>query len=489
MSTAAPSGAQQPATSLGCAGCGWTAPALAPFALSCPAARPGDDVDHVIVRRLEAAAGPFPAGGEISPGDVNPYVRYRRLFHAWHVARSIGWTDEDYVALVGRLDAAVAGVDGHGFRVTPFARSEALSVRLGFSGRGGVWVKDETGNVSGSHKARHLFGTLLELEVEAARAGHGAPREAAVGRMPPPAAEPPPLAIASCGNAALAAAVVAQAARRTLDVFVPADAPAPVVARLRDLGARITVCEREPGVPGDPTVHALHRAIAAGAVPFTCQGNLNGLAIEGGETLGWEIASTIGRPDGPARLDRLVVQVGGGALASSCFVAFEDARRLGLPVDLPRLDTVQTRGAFPLARAFEGVRTRVDEGESVDAAVAFAARHRAAFMWPWEEPPHSVAHGIIDDETYDWQAVVRGMLVSGGTPVVVDEATLEEANTLAREATGIDVDHTGSSGLAGLLALVRAGGIDPDETVGVLFTGIRRSDGETADEAPPAAPH
>ena len=32
------------------------------------------------------------------------------------------------------------------------------------------------------------------------------------------------------------------------------------------------------------------RELAAGAIPFTCQGNLNGLAIEGGETLGFELA-------------------------------------------------------------------------------------------------------------------------------------------------------------------------------------------------------
>jgi threonine synthase len=427
----------------------------------------------VIVRRLEpaAAVGPFP-GAEAADGaaPVNPYVHCRRLFHAWHVARAIGWTDAAYVALVERLDAAVAAVDGHGFRVTPFARSGALSDRLGFSARGGIWVKDETGNVSGSHKARHLFGTLLELEVERARRGDG--------RATDPAVEPP-FAIASCGNAALAAAVVARAAGRAIDVFVPTDAPRPVVARLRELGARIAVCERELGVPGDPTVHALGRALAAGSIPFTCQGNLNGLAIEGGETLGWELAAAVGRDAGPARLDRLVVQVGGGALASSAIAAFEDARAVGLPIGLPRLDTVQTRGAFPLARAFERARERVQAGESIETAVAFAARHRSAFMWPWEEPPHSIAHGILDDETYDWQAVVRGMLATGGSPVVVDEATLEEANALAREATGIDVDHTGSSGLAGLLALVRAGEVRPDENVAILFTGVvRRSDGE-----------
>jgi threonine synthase len=530
VDSSAAAGPERPATSLACAGCGWVASTAAPLPLSCPAARPGDDIDHVIVRRLGRGAGPFPgadpspaadpsaaAGPLAADGSPNPYVRYRRLFHAWHVARSIGWTDAEYVALVERLDAAVAAVDGHGFRTTPFARSAVLSERLGFSPRGGVWVKDETGNVSGSHKARHLFGTLLQLEVEAARVGHNPPAARAerpgtilsASTLPRPAPpEPPPFAIASCGNAALAAAVVARAAGRVIDVFVPADADPAVVARLRDLRARIAVCERRPGVPGDPTVHALERALAAGAIPFTCQGNLNGLAIEGGETLGWELVSAIGRPGGPARLDRLVVQVGGGALASSCFAAFEDARAVGHPVDLPRLDTVQTRGAFPLARAFERVRARLEAGESIEAAVAFAAHHRSAFMWPWEEAPHSVAHGILDDETYDWLAVVRAMLASGGTPVVVDEATLEEANALAREATGIDVDHTGSAGLAGLMALARASALDPDETVGVLFTGVVRRPGDGAgaggrsaassaeagrvarsDEATPAASH
>jgi threonine synthase len=95
-------------------------------------------------------------------------------------------------------------------------------------------------------------------------------------------------------------------------------------------------------------------------------------------------------------------------------------------------------------------------------------------MWPWVETPHSVAHGILDDETYDWQAVVAGMLRTGGAPIVVDEATLHAANDLARASTGIDVDHTGSSGLAGLLQLARSGALKPDENVVVVFSGITR---------------
>ena len=95
-------------------------------------------------------------------------------------------------------------------------------------------------------------------------------------------------------------------------------------------------------------------------------------------------------------------------------------------------------------------------------------------MWPWESEPKSIAHGILDDETYDWLAIMRAMWATGGFPVVVSEETLIEANTLARAATGINVDHTGSSGFAGALHLYRAGGIEAHETVAVLFTGVRR---------------
>ena len=95
-------------------------------------------------------------------------------------------------------------------------------------------------------------------------------------------------------------------------------------------------------------------------------------------------------------------------------------------------------------------------------------------MWPWETEPHSIAHGILDDETYDWLAVVEAMLTSGGRPVVVGEEALIRANAVAVETTGIPVDPTGSAGLAGLLELRRLGVIAPNARVAVLFTGIVR---------------
>jgi len=443
-------------TSVVCAGCGHVASPDEPYPFRCPNASPGDDIDHVLARELDPTHVGFPDDGE-----PNPFVRYRELFHPYHLGRRHGLSDGDYVDLVERLDKAVAEVDGRGFSVTPFLRSDALSEHLGFSREGGVWVKDETGNVSGSHKARHLMGVMVHLLVAEQ-----------VGLVD---GDRPDLAIASCGNAALAAAVVARAAERTLNVFVPTWADPKVLASLEELGAHIEVCPREEGMAGDPAYLGLKEALAAGALPFTVQGGDNGLAIEGGETLGYEMISSLVSTD--ATLTGLVVQVGGGALASSCIRAFEDAALLEAPAALPKVDTVQTRGAYPLKRAYDLLLERIGEPESPAAIVEgmrYARTHRSEFMWPWEEEPKSIAIGILDDETYDWADVVSGMLATDGSALVVSEETLAEANALGRDATGIDVDPTGSAGLAGLLELVRNGQVASNERIAVLFTGTRR---------------
>lgn len=430
------------ASTLVCAGCGWAAPPPEElrYPFRCPRAGRGD-TDHVVTRKLDSFRIEFVRGD-----DPNPFIRHRELLHSWHLARRRGQSDAAYVELVRALDAAIARVDGHGFRTTPFGPAKALGEHLGLE----VWAKDETGNVSGSHKARHLMGIMLYLQVIERR-------------------EKPPLAIASCGNAALAAAVIARAADRALQVFVPTDAEPAVLERLQALGAEITTCPRQPEVRGDPCVHRFHEAVAGGALPFCCQGNENGLTIEGGETLAYEMISQLGTTS----LDHVVIQVGGGALASAVIQAFRLAHRAGWLTQLPRFHTVQTQGAAPLKRAWDLVQEQLRTVGELDA-LERARQHRSEFMWPWEETPRSVAHGILDDETYDWLAIVKGMLASKGVPVVVDEDTLKEANALARETTGIAVCHTGSAGLAGLLRLRRDGAIKAGEHVAVIFSGAQR---------------
>ena len=455
-----------PASTICCAGCGYVAGPADPYPFRCPRAGT-DDADHVLTRVLGLVGARFPEGDE-----ANPFLRYRALMHSYHVATARGpgdtayphrdttHRDTDYRDLVASLDAAVAAVDGHGFRATPFCRSRELSDALGFDPKGGVWVKDETGNVSGSHKGRHLMGVLIHLAVME-RCGLTDP------------ARRPDLAIASCGNAALAAAVVARAGGWQLTVFVPPEADPRVIRRLHDLGAKVVTCRREPGIPGDPAYHRLRQELDAGALPFTTQGPENGLAIEGGLTLGYELVTDLAHD----RLDHLIIQVGGGALASSTIQALREAADLGAITRLPRIHTVQTTGAHPLERAYQRVRALLPPEPAPDAireTMAEAAQRRSAFMRPWPREPASVATGILDDETYDWRAVVEGMLATGGRPLVVSEASLRQAGRLAAARTGIPVDPTGSSGLAGLLEMRRSGQVGDHDRVAVLFTGLER---------------
>ena len=391
----------------------------------------------------------------------NPFIRYRTMLDSYRASLARGWSDGDFVALVQRLDQAVAAVEGQGFLVTPLTKEPALGASVGLAGSR-LWVKNDTGNVAGSHKGRHLFGLLLHRAI--AHEGRDDDRD---------------FAIASCGNAALAAAVVARAVERPLRVFIPTDAEPAVVARLTELGASTVECPRVPGERGDPCYLRFRAAVDAGAVPFTCQGTDAPETIDGGRTIGLELAEQLcDTHRGRVHLDRIFVQVGGGALASACARGMADAVRMRWLDALPRLHTVQTEGAAPLVRAWRLLRERIvamGRAESVDDWMAVAAAHADELMWPWEETPHSVAHGIVDDVTYDWLGVVDAMLRSGGSPSTVSEQELMRANELARQHTRIDVDHTGSAGLAGLLHFnATAESPRNDQTIAVLFTGIRR---------------
>jgi threonine synthase len=444
---------------LTCGGCGAAVDGLGAYPFRCPNFAQGD-VDHVLVAsqpRLRRDYWPTRSAGPSH--DDNPFVSFRRLLDCHRRSLAIGITDARYIKIVTELTRSIHSVDGNKLGATPLTRSGYISAFYGFTPDGGVWVKDETPNVAGSHKVRHLMGLMVHL-LASEQAGITDRRSR------------PDLAIASCGNAALAAAVVAAAAGWRLKVYVPSQADAEVMTRLATLGAIVIPCERRAGESGDPTYQRLLEGILDGDIAFTCQGDLNALCLDGGRTLGYEVVSDA--VAAAAIPDHVVIQVGGGALATSCIRAFTCAAQAGVIASMPRVHTLQPLGAHPLERAF--TKLKGQPGPAPDATrvadlLGDAARHRSLYMWPWDEP-RSVASGIVDDETYDWLAVVGGMLETGGSALVASEQELVDAHTLVANA-GFAASPTGAAGVAGVAKLLGSGVISPNDKVLVLATGVR----------------
>jgi threonine dehydratase len=375
--------------------------------------------------------------------DENPYLAFRKYLAVDSFGAAIGLSEDDRIRIITEANAAVAAVAGRGFLRTPLYRSVELSDALGFTAKGGVWIKDETHNVAGSHKARHLFTELLHLLFAET-----------AGVAPWTSSTRPPLAIASCGNAAIAASTLAAAVQWPIYVHVPPAATSEVLVALASLDADVRVCPRLPDdAAGDPCVLRFREAVAVGAIAFGVQGTENAWCLDGGRTIGWEMTEDLGH-----LMDRIFIQVGGGAFAACVGASLRSA---GVH---PKLHAVQTEGCAPLARAWE------------KALATGGARNAGPrwneCMWPWETTPVSIADGILDDETYDWIGVLDAMADTGGAPVVVSEQHVQQAYDWVHSLTSVNVSATGVAGLAGLMAM--RSDIANDERVVVVMSGVER---------------
>lgn len=469
-----------------------------PGLFSCPHARAGEE--HILERELNATETiRAKMRSTWTSGSRRTFEAFADLLSA---ARLLG--PDRYSQLLNRLTGSLERLEGRSFEATPLVAGSALARAIGRSGP--LCIKDETGNIAGSHKGRHLMATLLYLEALRILDGRGARNV---------------LAIYSCGNAALAASAVARAGGYELHAFVPAEVDPVVAGMLSERGALVEKIARAETGGGDPCYLAFRQALAhRGWLPFACAGNDNWSNIEGGATLGWETVMQLA--DRAEKLDGVVLQVGGGALARAVCQAFHEARALGVIERVPRIHLCQPEGGFPFVRAYclvlqavarrcgldfdlhydaaaqaaieltalkEFTWTRRDQ---IQAVAEFVHRnfdtpavqsilgdlplHGGRYMWPWDGPaPHSLAHGILDDVTYDWYPLLCAVLRSGGRVEVLGEDTIHRAYRLARRHTDIRVCATGAAGLAGLIQLTEAGVLERSESVGVFFTGFDRS--------------
>ena len=255
----------------------------------------------------------------------------------------------------------------------------------------------------------------------------------------------PPLAIASCGNAAIAAATLA-AAGRVADRRVRADVGRAGGAR----AARVARRAASTRARGGPTTRRATRACTGSgrpSPPGRCRS-----ACRDRRT---RCASTAGARSGGRWLPSSSIST--ASSSRSAAARWRRARGWGLGPDV-RLDAVQTAGCAPLARALA-------------LAVADPGASWPTVMRPWDDP-HSAADGILDDETYDWLGVSRRHRALR-RPVAGRAGGGDRASPRARRPDR----HPGERHRhrrPGRPPAPDGAPADPDERVAVIFSGVQR---------------
>ncbi len=183
-------------------------------------------------------------------------------------------------------------------RRTPLERSAALSAATGVD----VWLKLECWQPTRSFKVRGAFSAVTALDGEARQRG---------------------LVTASAGNHGQAVALAAQAAGARVLVFLPADAPATKMGRIRRLGAEIDASSADYD-----TAEVAARAYAEAHGMTFVHGYSDPLVVAGQGTVALEILEDL--PD----LRTLLVPVGGGGLIGGAGIVARavapDARVIGV---------------------------------------------------------------------------------------------------------------------------------------------------------------
>ena len=169
-----------------------------------------------------------------------------------------------------------------------------------------MWVKDETGNVAGSHKAPPPRARSCCTCVAAEALGLGRSRS---GR--------PPAGHRLVRQRRDRRGDAGRSGRRGRSRCSSRRGPTPAVLGLPRRRWAPTVTRAR----GAPTTRRATRPCCGSARPSTAgpcrsgvQGPENALCLDGGRTIGWEMADR--RRSTAIVLDRVVVQVGGGALAA-----------------------------------------------------------------------------------------------------------------------------------------------------------------------------
>lgn len=299
---------------------------------------------------------------------------------------------------------------------TPLNRAIRLGARADFVD---LWIKDESGNPTGSFKARGLSAAVSKA------------KELGFERI----------AVPSAGNAGGAAAAYAARAGMSCDVFLPRDTPPLFRAECERYGARVTMV--------DGLIDACGKLVAEGAA----KGRWHDVStlkepyrVEGKKTMGYELAEEFGW-DLP---DAVIYPTGGGTGLIGMWKAFAEMERLGwIGPNRPRMIVVQAAGCAPVVKAFAGGK-----------AVAERWEHAATY-----------ASGLRVPKPFADFLILAGIRESGGDAIAVTDDEMRAAEDEIGASEGLFVCPEGAATWAAAKKLAEERRLDRRSRIVLFNTG------------------
>jgi threonine synthase len=248
----------------------------------------------------------------------------------------------------------------------------------------------------------------------------------------------------STGNLANAVAAQAAAGGFKAFIFVPADLENEKIVATQVYGATLVKIQGNYD-----QVNRLCSEIAQKHEWGMVNVNLRPYYAEGSKTVGYEIAEQLGW-----RVpENIVVPMAGGALITKIAKAFAELGQLGWVTpgrtgSRPRFFGAQATGCSPITTA---------------------AKLGTCEIQP--QKPHTIAKSLAIGNPADGPYAVKAILQSGGAGEDVSDDEIVESIRLLAETEGIFTETAGGVTVAVARKLLRAGRIDPDETLVLVITG------------------
>jgi threonine synthase len=299
---------------------------------------------------------------------------------------------------------------------TPLVPAPRLAASVGLTN---IMIKDESGNPTGSFKARGLslaVSKAVEFRLK-------------------------DLVIPTAGNAGGALAAYSARANIRAHVFMPKDAPSANQREIKAFGADLVLVDGLISEAGRQAAEAAKKHhwfdVSTFKEPYRLEGKKT-MGLEIAEHYGWQLPDVIMYP------------TGGGTGLVGMWKGFQEMEQLGwIGSARPRMVSIQADGCAPIVTA---VQQGTDRAEAWQNAQTLAAGLRV---------PAPFADRLI----------LRAIRESRGTALAVSDQEIAAAQKELAECEGLLAAPEGAATWAGVRRLVREGWIKPEERVVLFITG------------------